>query len=156
MFFGISVDLVNTINPSTWGAEAGGSLLSSRPAWSRLYWIPSQLELYGEILSQEQQKGSNPNTNCFVSPVLFGLRVHEITTEKGNMQGVEKLSHNRFGSGPDSWRNWISSSVHSRAHWASSDHLWCKPYHPCLEMHCSQVHPGLLGASSISLSRNWF
>lgn len=100
--FGISVDVVNTINPSTWKAEAGGSLLSSRPAWSRLYSIPSQLELYSEMLSQEQQKRSNPNTSCSVSSALFGRRVHEITTEKRSMQGVEKLSHNRFGSGPDS------------------------------------------------------
>lgn len=75
--FGISID------PSTWEAEAGGSLLSSRPAWSRLFSLPSQLELYSEMLSQEQQKRSNPNTSCFVSSALFGLRVHEITTEKG-------------------------------------------------------------------------
>ena len=40
---------MHTFNPSTWGAEAGGSL-SSRPAWST-EWVPGQPELHRETLS---------------------------------------------------------------------------------------------------------
>jgi hypothetical protein len=46
--------MVHTFNPSTWEAEAGGSL-SSRPAWST-EWAPGQPGLHRETLSQKIQK----------------------------------------------------------------------------------------------------
>jgi hypothetical protein len=46
--------VVNTFNPSTWEAEAGG-FLSSRPAWST-EWVPGQPGLYRETLSQKTKK----------------------------------------------------------------------------------------------------
>jgi hypothetical protein len=41
--------VAHTLNPSTWEAEAGGSL-SSRPAWST-EWVPGQPGLHRETLS---------------------------------------------------------------------------------------------------------
>jgi hypothetical protein len=43
--------VMHTFNPSTWEAEAGGSL-SSRPAWSTK-WVPGQPRLHRETLSQK-------------------------------------------------------------------------------------------------------
>ena len=51
----------HAFNLSTWEAEAGG-FLSSRPAWST-EWVPRQLGLYRETLSQKQNKQTNKQDN---------------------------------------------------------------------------------------------
>jgi hypothetical protein len=55
--------VVHAFNPSTWEAEAGGSL-SSRPAWSTK-WVPGQPELYGKTLSRKTKKKKNYKLKSF-------------------------------------------------------------------------------------------
>jgi hypothetical protein len=58
--------VVNAFNPSTWEAKAGG-FLSSRPAWST-EWVPGQLGLHRETLSQKaKQNKTNKQTKSRLS-----------------------------------------------------------------------------------------
>lgn len=52
--------MVYSFNPSTWEAEAGGSL-NSRPFWST-YWVPEHPELYNR-LSQNKTKSKNKQSD---------------------------------------------------------------------------------------------
>jgi hypothetical protein len=53
--------VVHAFNPSTQKAEAGG-FLSSRPAWITK-WVPGQLGLYREVLSQNKTKQNKTKQN---------------------------------------------------------------------------------------------
>ena len=59
-------------NPSSWEAEAGGSL-SSRPAWSTEQ-VPGQPGLHRETLSQKKKKPKIINNNNF--PLFFNSLLH--------------------------------------------------------------------------------
>ena len=52
--------VVHAFNPSTWRAEAGGSL-NSKPAWSTER-VPGQPGLHGETLSQKNKSNNNNKT----------------------------------------------------------------------------------------------
>jgi hypothetical protein len=63
--------VAHALNPSTWEAEAGGSL-SLRPAWS-IEWVPGQPELHREILSRKpSNKQSKIKTTKTTPPVKKG------------------------------------------------------------------------------------
>jgi hypothetical protein len=53
--------LAHTFNPGTWEAEAG-EFLSSRPAWCT-EWVPGQLGLKRETLSQKNKKQNKTKQN---------------------------------------------------------------------------------------------
>jgi hypothetical protein len=53
--------VAQAFNPSTWEAEAS-VFLSSRPAWSTK-WVPGQLGLHRETLSQKDKNKTNKQTN---------------------------------------------------------------------------------------------
>jgi hypothetical protein len=63
--------VVCAFNPSTWEAEAGGSL-SLKPAWSTEI-VPSQPGLHRETLSQKQNKTKQNKEKCpsFPSWAIF-------------------------------------------------------------------------------------
>jgi hypothetical protein len=60
--------VVHAFNPSTWEAEAGGSL-SSRPAWST-EWVPGQPGLHRETLSRKNQKKKVPVKEAYLEASL--------------------------------------------------------------------------------------
>jgi hypothetical protein len=68
--------VAHAFNPSTWEAEAG-RFLSSRSAWSTK-WVPGQLGLHRETLSQENKnKQKNKQTNKKPKSIDYSVALHD-------------------------------------------------------------------------------
>ena len=86
MIKGSQAVVAHTFNPSTWEAEADGSL-SARPAWF-IDQVPGQLGLHRETLTlKTKQKSSKNKLQKWLTPILcfpkYNMKVEHATGRGG-------------------------------------------------------------------------